>query len=241
MDKTEMGKPDKSEKKIESMFDEIAPTYDKLNHLFTLNIDNKWRREIVEYSIEKNYNSKVILDLASGTGDLTKELLKLNPEKIAAADISGKMLEIQSQKISDKKLELVQASADNLPFEDNYFDIITIGFGIRNFDNLSKSLREISRVLKPNGKLVILEMFKSKSLMTKLFNVYFGKVMPYFGNKISKSKYAYSYLFSSVDTFFTPDDFIEQCSKEGFEPEFVKNNFLGIVNTIYFNNKKSIK
>lgn len=239
MDDTSNVKLDKSEKKIESMFDEIAPTYDKLNHLFTLNIDNRWRREIVQHSLEKNYNSKVILDLASGTGDLTKELLKLNPDRIIAADISGKMLEIQSQKISDKRLELIQASADNLPFEDNYFDIITIGFGIRNFEDLGKSLREIRRVLKPNGKLIILEMFKSKSFMTKLFNVYFGKVMPYFGNKISKSKYAYSYLFSSVDTFFTPDDFTEQCLKEGFESEYIKNNFLGIVNTVYFNNKKN--
>lgn len=239
-EKDNLTKLDKSEKKIESMFDEIAPTYDKLNHLFTLNIDNKWRREIVEYSIEKKYKTRVILDLASGTGDLTMELLKLDPDIIAAADISGKMLEIQSRKISDKRLELIQASADNLPFDNNYFDIITIGFGIRNFEDLSKSLREISRVLKPNGKLIILEMFKSKSFMTKLFNLYFGKVMPYFGNKISKSKYAYSYLFNSVDTFYTPSDFIEQCRNEGFESEIVKNNFLGIVNTIYFNNKKNI-
>lgn len=238
MVKADINKLDKSEKKIESMFDEIAPTYDKLNHLFTLNIDNKWRREIVEHSQERKYKSSIILDLASGTGDLTAELLKLKPEKIIAADISSKMLEIQSQKISDERLELIQASADNLPFGDSYFDIITIGFGIRNFEDLGKSLKEIGRVLKPNGKLIILEMFKSKNFMTKIFNLYFGKVMPYFGNKISKSKYAYSYLFSSVDSFYTPDEFIDLCKNEGFDCEFRKNNFLGIVNTVYLNNNK---
>ncbi|HMQ69593.1 MAG TPA: ubiquinone/menaquinone biosynthesis methyltransferase [Ignavibacteria bacterium] len=229
---------DKSGKKIESMFDEIAPTYDKLNHLFTLNIDNKWRSEIVEQSLEKKYRSRIILDLASGTGDLTKELLKLDPQRIIAADISSKMLEIQSQKISDQRLELIQANADNMPFDDSYFDIITIGFGIRNFEDLGKSLKEIRRVLKPDGKLIILEMFKSRSLMTKLFNVYFGKVMPYFGNRISKSKYAYSYLFNSVDSFYTPGEFIEICLKEGYDAESSKNNFLGIVNTVYLNNNK---
>lgn len=239
MIKTGNDKLDKSEKKIESMFDEIAPTYDKLNHLFTFNIDNKWRREIVDHSREFKYNSRVILDLATGTGDLTKELLKLEPEVIAAADISGKMLEIQSQKITDKRVKLIQASAENLPFDDNYFDIITIGFGIRNFEDLSKSLIEISRVLKPNGKLIILEMFKSRRFTAKLFNIYFGKIMPYFGNKISNSKYAYSYLFNSVDSFFTPSGFIEECKKSGFESEYVKNNFIGIVNTIYLGIRKN--
>ncbi len=232
----EQVKINKSKEKIESMFDEIAPTYDKLNHLFTLNKDVKWRNEIINYIVKNNINAESILDLASGTGDLTKELIKLNPAKIVAADISSKMLEIQRIKIKDNRLELIQADAASLPFSDNSFNIVTIGFGVRNFENLMISLKEIYRVLKPNGKLIVLEMFKSGGIMTELFNLYFGKVMPYIGNKISKSKYAYSYLFNSVDCFLSVKEFISICEENGFKREYSKNNFLGIVNTVYLNN-----
>lgn len=225
--------PDKSKEKIQSMFDEIAPTYDKLNHLFTLKIDTKWRKEIVKNIKRTNAASEKILDLASGTGDLTFELLALNPEAIIAADISEKMLEIQRKKIASDKLKLVIADASNLPFENNYFDIVTIGFGIRNFEHLEKSLKEIKRVLKPGGRLIILEMFKASGVKTRLFNLYFGKVIPYIGNKVSKSNDAYTYLFKSVNTFYTVEDFISICKSEGYKCEDTKNNFLGIVNTIY--------
>lgn len=225
-------KPDKSKDKIESMFDEIAPTYDKLNHLFTLNIDLKWRKEIVKYISENKYKCEFILDLASGTGDLTRELLQLNPGVIYAADISAKMLEIQVKKISDNRLKIIQTDAQAMPFENEYFDIATIGFGIRNFEKLEQSLAEINRVMKPGGKLIILEMFKSSGVKTGFFNLYFGKIMPRIGNKVSKSN-AYSYLFNSVDTFFTVREFIETCENHGFKPEYSKNNFMGIVNTVY--------
>lgn len=228
---------DKSKEKIELMFDEIAPSYDKLNHLFTFNIDIKWRKEIAKHISENKYCVKNILDLASGTGDLTKVLLELDADNIYAADISGNMLEIQKKKILDKRLKFIQTDALNLPAEDNFFDIITIGFGVRNFEYLIKSLHEINRVLKPGGRLIVLEMFKSTGLKTKIFNIYFGKVMPYFGNKISKSKYAYSYLFKSVDSFYNVNDFIKVCEDCGFEREHHKNNFLGIVNTVYLNKK----
>lgn len=233
----EMVMLNKSKEKIESMFDEIAPTYDRLNHLFTLNIDRKWRKEIVKYLSEKKILSKVILDIASGTGDLTSELLDLNPVTIYAADISKNMLEILKRKVCDNRLETLQADAAELPFKDNYFDLITIGFGIRNFEYLNKSLNEMRRVLKPDGCLVILEMFRSDNFKTQLFNIYFGKVIPFFGNKISKSKYAYSYLFKSVDGFLTVNEFICICEEAGFNREYIKNNFLGIVNTVYLSNK----
>lgn len=228
---------DKSKEKIESMFDEIAPSYDKLNHLFTFNIDNKWRKEIAKYIFANNFIVKNILDLASGTGDLTKALLELNAENIYAADISGNMLEIQKKKIRDNRLKLIRADALKLPLDENYLDIVTIGFGVRNFEYLEKSLFEINRVLKPGGKLIVLEMFKSAGLKTKLFNIYFGKVMPYFGNKISKSKYAYSYLFKSVNSFLNVNEFINLSLKCGFELEYKKNNFFGIVHTVYLNKK----
>jgi len=223
---------DKSKDKIASMFDDIAPAYDKLNHLFTLNIDMIWRKDIIKNISNKNYKVDKILDLASGTGDLTKELLNLNPDKIIAADISSKMLEILNLKIQDDRLINIQAEAQSLPFENNYFDIVTIGFGVRNFDNLEKSLSEIKRVMQPDGKLIILEMFKGDGLKTKLFNVYFGKLMPLIGNKISKSK-AYSYLYKSVDSFYSLEKFIEICNKCGFKVEMSVNNLLGIVNTLY--------
>ncbi|MCY7362424.1 MAG: ubiquinone/menaquinone biosynthesis methyltransferase [Ignavibacteria bacterium] len=223
---------DKSKDKIASMFDDIAPAYDKLNHLFTLNIDMIWRRDIIKNISNKNYKVDKILDLASGTGDLTKELLNLNPDKIIAADISSKMLEILNLKIQDDRLINIQAEAQSLPFENNYFDIVTIGFGVRNFDNLEKSLSEIKRVMQPDGKLIILEMFKGDGLKTKLFNVYFGKLMPLIGNKISKSK-AYSYLYKSVDSFYSLEKCIEICNKCGFKVEMSVNNLLGIVNTLY--------
>ncbi len=225
---------DKSKDKIESMFDEIAPFYDRLNHMFTLNADVRWRKEIVRYISEKKISTENILDLASGTGDLTIQLLNLNTKKIYSADISRRMLEMQKLKVSDSRIEFLQADASDLPLPDNYFDIVTIGFGVRNFEHPKRSMTEIKRVIKPGGKLIVLEMFKTNGLGIKLFNIYFGKIMPYLGNKISKSKNAYSYLFESVDSFYNVNDFIKLCEGVGFKLEYHKNNFMGIVNTVYF-------
>ncbi|HQY52160.1 MAG TPA: bifunctional demethylmenaquinone methyltransferase/2-methoxy-6-polyprenyl-1,4-benzoquinol methylase UbiE [Ignavibacteria bacterium] len=225
--------PDKSRKKIEEMFDEIAPTYDKLNHLFTARSDIIWRRKIVKYLISTGRNFYNIVDLASGTGDLTIELLKLEPKKIYAVDISKKMLEIQKEKVNDKRLELIQAEAANMPFDDNSIDLVTIGFGIRNFEDLEISLKEIKRVLKNDGYLIILEMFKAEKISSKLFNYYFSRIMPFLGNKLSKSKTAYNYLSDSVQNFLTVKEFSDICKNNGFETEKTVNNFIGVVNTIY--------
>ncbi|HQY21169.1 MAG TPA: bifunctional demethylmenaquinone methyltransferase/2-methoxy-6-polyprenyl-1,4-benzoquinol methylase UbiE [Ignavibacteria bacterium] len=225
--------PDKSRKKIEEMFDEIAPTYDKLNHLFTARSDIIWRRKIVKYLISTGRNFYNIVDLASGTGDLTIELLKLEPKKIYAVDISKKMLEIQKEKVNDKRLELIQAEAANMPFDDNSIDLVTIGFGIRNFEDLEISLKEIKRVLKNDGYLIVLEMFKAEKISSKLFNYYFSRIMPFLGNKLSKSKTAYNYLSDSVQNFLTVKEFSDICKNNGFETEKTVNNFIGVVNTIY--------
>jgi len=226
-------KLDKSKDKIESMFDEIAPSYDKLNHLFTLNVDIRWRKEIVKYIKNNKISSTNILDIATGTGDLTAELLELKPVIICAVDISRNMLDIQRKKIPDKNLELIQSDVKSMPFESSLFDIVTIGFGVRNFEHLEDSIKEIRRVMRPGGRLIVLEMFRSGGMKTVMFNLYFGKLMPYLGNKISGSKYAYSYLFKSVNSFLTVSEFISVCTKCGFEYEITKNNFLGIVNTVY--------
>ena len=225
--------PDKSRKKIEEMFDEIAPTYDKLNHLFTARSDIIWRRKIVKYLISTGRNFYNIVDLATGTGDLTIELLKLEPKKIYAVDISKKMLEIQKGKVNDKRLELIQAEAANMPFDDNSIDLVTIGFGIRNFEDLEISLKEIKRVLKNDGYLIVLEMFKAEKMSSRLFNYYFSRIMPFLGNKLSKSKTAYNYLSDSVQNFLTVKEFSDICKNNGFETEKTVNNFIGVVNTIY--------
>ncbi len=231
--------PDKSRPKIEKMFDEIAPTYDRLNHIFTLNKDLKWRKEIVKRLQDNKTSSDKILDIASGTGDMTIELLRLKTEKVYSVDISEEMLKIQRKKIKDKRLVLVKGEVLKLPFENNYFDIVTIAFGIRNFENPENSLIEIKRVMKHKGKLIILEMFKSGGILTSIFNIYFGKIMPYVGNKISHSKYAYNYLSNSVSNFFSVKDFCEICERFGFKKKYLKNNFLGVVNTVYFTNDNS--
>ena len=225
--------PDKSRKKIEAMFDEIAPSYDRLNHLFTARSDIIWRSKIVSELKKKEIKFSNIVDLASGTGDLTLELLKLNPEKIYAVDISKKMLELQRIKISDERLELIQAEAASMPFEDESIDLVTIGFGVRNFDNLNESLAEIHRVLKPGGYLIIIEMFKAEKISSRIFNFYFSKIMPFLGNKLSKSKSAYNYLSDSVQNFLTVPEFTGVCKKNGFTLEKSVNNFIGVVNSVY--------
>jgi len=230
---------DKSRKKIQGMFDEIAGKYDFLNHLFTMKMDLKWRREIVQEIKNNNSPKDLIIDLATGTGDLSIELLKLNPKKLFAADISFNMLAFQNKKVNNPALQLLQCDSLNLPFEDNTIDIVTIGFGIRNFEFMEKCLDEINRVLKSNGQLIIIEMFSNNNFKTKLFNFYFGKVMPAVGNLISGSKDAYSYLHKSVANFYSVKDFANITLTHNFEEIRVINNFLGVVNTIYL--KKSAK
>jgi len=224
----------KSPDKISSMFDEIAPKYDFLNHFFTLNIDKIWRSRIRENLELFDFKKLIILDLAAGTGDLTKELMKLSPDMIYACDISDNMLEVLREKIKSNKLSTVNSPAEKLPFTDNAFDVVTVGFGVRNFYELEKALNEIYRVMNKNGILVILDFFKVNSVKAKIFNLYSGKVMPAVGNFLSKSKTkAYSYLNQSISDFLTVDEFITLAKKTGFTLLKSENNFLDVVNTIY--------
>ena len=215
------------------MFDEIAKRYDLLNHLFTFNMDKKWRSDIICKITDDNIKSDVILDLASGTGDLTKELLNLNPEKLHSCDISPKMLEVQKNKLKNSEVHLLLANAEDLPYDNNSIDIVTIGFGVRNFENLKAALLEISRVLRNNGLLIVLEMFSQSKMKNGIYNIYFGKLIPFIGNRISKSKYAYDYLFDSVDSFYTIEDFIILCEDLKFKLIERRNNYKDIVNTLY--------
>lgn len=225
-------KIDKSKESISAMFDDIAENYDFLNHAFTANLDKRWRRKIVNYIAENNIKANHLIDLASGTGDMAMEFLRLNPQKIYSFDISSKMLEVQRKKISDKRVNIEIADSENIPVESGIIDIVSIAFGIRNFENIEKSLKEIYRVLRPDGMLIVLEMFSLEKINT-FFEFYFTRIMPAIGKLISRNKTAYSYLHTSVLNFMTVREFIEIASKNGFVLEYQKNNFRKFVYSVY--------
>lgn len=205
---------------VEEMFDGIARRYDFLNRLLSLRIDTLWRKKVIQ--ILKPFHPKYILDVATGTGDLAIALTHLNPQKIIGVDISAGMLEIGEQKIKSKKLQsliqLQKADSENLPFGDNQFDAITVAFGVRNFENLNQGLKEMYRVLNPNGQFIILEFSKVKKFPIKQFyNFYFRYVTPTLGKIVSKNANAYTYLPNSVQIFPEGDEMVVILQNIGFK------------------------
>ena len=219
---------------VSKMFDDISPTYDLLNHFISAGQDIRWRKKAINELKKYNSGYNYVLDLAAGSGDLTVQLLKLSPKKLFSADLSSEMLCILRKKIQHANNILVQADACNLPFQDDFFDLVGISFGVRNFEFLSKSLKEINRVLKTGGKFLTIEMFKtpSKSFIMKSFSLYFNKFVPRIGNLISRNKFAYDYLFKSVASFMSAEEYQNLLMDNGFKILHSKNNFLGIVNSI---------
>lgn len=206
---------------IAAMFDRISPKYDALNHLLSLNIDKVWRRKTAKTVTKSHPNT--LLDLATGTGDLAIALAKCNPQThIIGLDISEKMLDIGKTKIAQRKLEnqieLSLGNAATVPFEDNHFDAVTVAFGVRNFENLGKGISEIQRVLKPAGKVFILEFSMPERWPVKqLYRFYFKRILPKIGRHLSKEPDAYTYLPESVERFPKPDDFMQLLSEKGLE------------------------
>lgn len=222
-------KPKKAQ--VSEMFNNIAPKYDFLNHLLSMGIDKIWRRKVI--NLIKPLKPKIILDVATGTGDLALALTKVKPEKIIGIDISSGMLEKAKIKTADKHLsdiiEYIEGDAENLPFEDNYFDVITVAFGVRNFETLNKGLKELNRVLKPNGKLFILEFSKPQNpLMRKLYFFYFYNVLPTIGKIVSKDSRAYTYLPESVSVFPDGNIFLGILNENGFKNLICKPLTFGI-------------
>lgn len=217
---------------VSSMFNRIAPYYDMLNAVLSLGIDTIWRRKAIQ-QLNKN-QPKVILDVATGTADLAIETAKqLDPERIVGIDISTQMLDIGRTKLKKKSLDqlitLEEGDSENLPFEDNTFDAITVAFGVRNFENLEKGLKEMHRVLKPNGQLVVLEFSRPSIFPIKqLFNLYFKYILPRIGNLTSKDSRAYSYLYESVQAFPDGENFVNILSKTGYKSNQCKALTLGI-------------
>jgi len=189
---------------VAQMFDNISKNYDGLNRVISFGIDVKWRKKVIQL-IGKN-KPKTILDIATGTGDLAIMMAQLNPDKIIGLDISEGMLEVGKQKIADKKLgnliEMVLGDSENIPFEDNYFDAITVSFGVRNFENLDKGLKEIFRVLKPGGVFSVLETaVPTKTPYKQGYQIHSKYILPLVGRLFSKDKTAYSYLSESANAF----------------------------------------
>ena len=204
---------------VATMFNNISGRYDFLNHFLSLGIDKLWRRKAVKQLKELNPNK--ILDIATGTGDFALALLKLKPKEIIGVDISQGMLSVGTNKMKKKKVDgiikLELGDSENLPFEDNSFDAITVAFGVRNFEDLEKGLSEMKRVLRPDGKVIILEFSKPKYFPIKqLFSFYSNCVIPTFGKLISKDKRAYTYLPESVAEFPEGENFHMIMDKVGY-------------------------
>ena len=189
---------------IAEMFDNLAPHYDFLNHFFSLKIDKLWRKKVVR--LLADIKNPVILDVATGTGDLAIELTQLKPILVYGVDISEKMLEKATLKIVKKNLQTIifttEAPVEQLPFEDNFFDAVTVAFGVRNFDDLEKGLNQIYRVTKQHGRAIILEFSMPANILVKpLYRFYLKKIMPFLGGIISGNRKAYKYLAASVINF----------------------------------------
>lgn len=190
---------------VRDMFNSIAPTYDRLNHLLSFNLDKGWRRRTV--SMVAAASPRKILDIAAGTGDLSIAIaLKLPMAEITGIDLSENMLAVGKDKVSAAKLSgrvtLIHGDAEMLPFADESFDAVTIGFGIRNFGDINKGLTEAARVLRKGGKIFILEFSTPQGkIFGELYKLYFHKVLPVAGRIFSKDLAAYKYLPDSVDNF----------------------------------------
>lgn len=220
---------------VAEMFNNISKRYDFLNHFLSLGIDKIWRKKAIR--LLKEIKPERMLDVATGTGDFAISALRLNPQQIIGIDISQGMLDVGTAKMKkrgvDHIVQLQLGDSEDLPFEDNHFDALTVGFGVRNYQNLEKGLSDMLRVLKPNGKAVILEFSKPKKFPVKQFFGFYSKfLIPFFGRKISKDARAYAYLPESVAVFPEGEEFKQIMAKVGYKDVQAKLVSGGIA-TIY--------
>lgn len=218
---------------VEEMFDSIAPTYDKLNHILSLNIDRIWRRRVMR--IVRRSKAVKIMDVATGTGDLAIAMAKrVDRTQILGVDLSEEMLAVARQKIQKQGLEerimLEKGDAENLSMvADGSIDAVTVAFGVRNFENMERGLREMWRTLKDGGKLVVLEFSIPKNRFIRwIYAQYSHRIIPRIGSLISKDKRAYVYLPESVDEFPSPERFSEMLQEAGFKSVKRRSQSFGI-------------
>jgi demethylmenaquinone methyltransferase/2-methoxy-6-polyprenyl-1,4-benzoquinol methylase len=219
--------------KVQQMFDNIAPTYDKLNHIMSLSVDKLWRRHALKEIVDGT--PQRILDVACGTGDSTISIARAAAEgtKVTGADISEGMMALVMEKarkagVGDR-IDLQVADGEALPYGEGTFDRVTCAFGIRNFEHKEKGLAEFQRVLKPGGKAVILELSVPQNRVIRwVYDLYFLHILPWVGGSISGDKAAYKYLPASVHNFPAPKDFCEMMEAAGFRSVRCKTFTLGL-------------
>jgi demethylmenaquinone methyltransferase/2-methoxy-6-polyprenyl-1,4-benzoquinol methylase len=219
---------------VEEMFDNIAERYDFLNHVLSMKIDVLWRNKLVKWM---NLDApKLVLDVATGTGDLAIAVEKGTKAKVVGLDLSQQMLNVGIIKIKKLKLDgrisMQKGDAENLPFDDNHFDAVSVSFGVRNFGNLEKGLAELRRVVGENKSVYILEFSKVEGFFGSIYMFYFKNILPRIGSLISKDNRAYSYLPDSVNAFPFGEKMKEILLKTGFKNVEYKKLSLGIA-TIY--------
>lgn len=234
------GKDGEKGKLVEQMFNNIAPTYDILNHRLSWDIDKSWRKKAISQLLP--FNPQSILDIATGTGDfaiLSAEML--SPKQMIGVDISDGMMTIGRQKVEAKGLQDIvffkKEDSTNLSFDDNSFDAVTAAFGIRNFQDLDRGLSEMCRVLKQGGHLIIVELTTPICFpMKQLFNIYSHTILPIYGRIISKDTNAYHYLINTIEAFPQGERMIEILRNIGFkEPKFTR--LTSGICTMYFATK----
>lgn len=219
---------------VEKMFNSIAGDYDRLNHILSLNIDKLWRRRSLRY-ITDEYGSQSILDIACGTGDFTIDIARsANPlTTIIGMDLSEGMLEVMKTKLSsaglDERVSIIMGNCESMDFPDGSFDRVTVGFGIRNFEHREAALKEVLRVLKPGGRFVMLELsVPSNKAVRAMYKLYFTRILPRIGGKISGDVSAYKYLPASVLNFPGKTEWMKTMSDCGFRNVKHKAYTMGI-------------
>lgn len=205
---------------IVRLFDDIAPTYDKLNHILSLNIDKSWRSKSVKQVLKGKHD--VVLDIACGTGDFSIELAQKGVEKVIGVDISEGMMKIGMEKVKalglEDKISMHVDDSESLSLEDNSIDAVTVAFGVRNFEHLQIGLNEMNRVIRPGGTVNVLELsVPSNPVLLWCYKIYFLHVLPFFGGLVSGNKAAYKYLPTSVMNFPKPDVFMSMLETAGFK------------------------
>lgn len=219
---------------VEDMFDNIAPKYDLLNHVLSMKIDVLWRNKLVK--MLSNDKPELVLDVATGTGDLAITVQKGTGADVVGLDLSQQMLNVGIEKIRkqnlDGKISMQKGDAEQLPFEDNKFDGVTVAFGVRNFENLEKGLSELRRVVKENKSIYILEFSKVEGFLGPFYMFYFKNILPAIGRLVSKDNRAYTYLPDSVNAFPFGEKMKNILLKTGFKKVEYTKLSLGIA-TIY--------
>jgi demethylmenaquinone methyltransferase/2-methoxy-6-polyprenyl-1,4-benzoquinol methylase len=229
---------------VESMFDSIAWRYDFLNHFLSFGIDRMWRKKAIKI-ISRFHQNPEIIDVATGTGDLAITAMRIKPLKITGIDISHNMLEIGREKIRKKgysdTIELIHGDSEELPFGDEKFDVAMVAFGVRNFSDPLKGLKEMRRVLRDGGMIMVLEFSKPSGFPFRaVYNFYFRSILPFVGKLFSKDKSAYSYLPDSVFRFPDNEKFLALLARAGFSDTH-QVKLTGGVASIYTGLKKSIQ